>query len=109
MQEHGDQSNAAQAAEEEEEEEEEEEGEEEEIVVTLEEVVEILKDSGQVQPNEERQHWAMRNLVNSSWPQDGAERRYELEDTELRCCEQWYGQSREQHYNDDTEKLLQVA
>jgi len=58
---------------------------------------------------ESRQDWASRLLCQPKWPDEAAHMRWELEDTELKHCEQWYGATREQRYNDDTERLLQVA
>jgi len=58
---------------------------------------------------ESRQCWADRHLCRPTFPDEAAEMRWDLEDGALGHCEQWYGETREQHYNDDTERLLQVA
>ena len=77
--------------------------------VTMAEALQDLDENGAPRAGEDRHQWASRLLASPAWPEEAAQMRQAREDSDLMHCEQWYGETRDQHYNADTERLLQVA
>jgi len=57
---------------------------------------------------DDRHDWAESIIVGKNWREMAPQARKELEDTDLRHCDQWHASTRESDHNQDTERMFKV-